>query len=80
MRFQPGEGPSRGLPRDCTTGCGTDGSIYSTSPDAVVVALARQNLTASVVVALHTASGASEVLNTISGGSKNIHSRNDILQ
>ena len=62
------------------TGCGTDGPIYSTSPDAVIVALARQNLTASVVVALHTASGASEVLNTISGGSKNIHSQNDILQ
>ena len=62
------------------TGCGTDGSFYSTSPDAVIVALARQNLTASVVVALHTASGASEVLNTISGGSKNIHSQNDILQ
>ena len=31
MRFQPGEGPSRGLLRDCTTGCGTDGSFYSTS-------------------------------------------------
>ena len=69
-----------GLLRDCETYCGTDGSIYSTSPDAVIVALPRQNLTASVVVALHTASGASEVLNTISGGSKNNHSRNDILQ
>ena len=23
--------PSRGLLRDCTTGCGTDGSFYSTS-------------------------------------------------
>ena len=31
--FQPGEGPSRGLLRDCTTGCGTDWSIYSTNPD-----------------------------------------------
>ena len=29
-RFQPGEGPSRGLFRDCTTGCGTDGSICGT--------------------------------------------------
>ena len=29
--FQPGEGPSRGLLRDCTTGCGTDGSICGTS-------------------------------------------------
>ena len=26
-----GEGPSRGLLRECTTGCGTDGSFYSTS-------------------------------------------------
>merc|ERR1712079_495878 len=32
-RFQPGEGPSRGLLRDCTTGCGTDGSFYSTNRD-----------------------------------------------
>ena len=31
MRFQPGKGPSRGLLRDCTTGCGTDGSFYSTN-------------------------------------------------
>ena len=31
-RFQPGEGPSRGLLRDCTTGCGTDGSICGTNP------------------------------------------------
>ena len=31
-RFQPGEGPSRGLLRDCTTGCGTDGATHSTSP------------------------------------------------
>ena len=30
-RFQPGEGPSRGLLRDCTTGCGTDGSFYTTN-------------------------------------------------
>ena len=29
-RFQSGEGPSRGLLRDCTTGCGTDGPFYST--------------------------------------------------
>ena len=28
--FQPGEGPSRGLLRDCTTGCGTDGALHST--------------------------------------------------
>ena len=32
-RFQPGEGPSRGLLRDCTTGCGTDGSICGTNGD-----------------------------------------------
>ena len=30
-RFQPGGGPSRGLLLDCTTGCGTDGSFYSTT-------------------------------------------------
>ena len=30
-RFQPGEGPGRGLLRDCTTGCGTDASFYSTN-------------------------------------------------
>ena len=35
MRFQPGEGPSRGLLRDCTTGCGTDGSFYSTNKDTM---------------------------------------------
>ena len=28
---QPGEGPSRGLLRDCTSGCGTDGPLHSTS-------------------------------------------------
>ena len=33
--FQPGEGRSRGLLRDCTTGCGTDGSFYSTSVEHV---------------------------------------------
>ena len=27
--FQPGEGTSRGLLRDCTTGCGTDGALHS---------------------------------------------------
>ena len=32
-RFQPGEGPSRGLLCGCTTGYGTDGSICGTSPD-----------------------------------------------
>ena len=30
-RFQQGEGPSRGLLRDCETGCGTDWSFYSTT-------------------------------------------------
>ena len=35
MRFQPGEGPSRGLLRDCTTGCGTDGSICGTNVDSI---------------------------------------------
>ena len=29
--FQPGEGPSRGLLCDCTTGCGTDGALHSTN-------------------------------------------------
>ena len=32
--YNHGEGPSRGLLRDCTTGCGTDGSFYSTSQGA----------------------------------------------
>ena len=32
-RFQPGEGPSRGLLHDCTTGRGTDGTLHSTSGD-----------------------------------------------
>ena len=31
--FQPGEGPSRGLLRDCTTGCGTDGALHSSTQD-----------------------------------------------
>ena len=31
--FQPGEGPSRGLRRDCTTGCGTDGALHSTTDE-----------------------------------------------
>ena len=31
--FQSGEGPSRGLLRDCTTGCGTDGALHSTNPE-----------------------------------------------
>ena len=34
-RFQPGEVHSRGLLRDCTTGCGTDGSICGTTSDAL---------------------------------------------
>ena len=34
--FQPGEGPSRGLLRDCTTGCGTDGVLHSTSLGAAL--------------------------------------------
>ena len=32
-RFQPGEGPSRGLLRNSTTACGTDGSICGTNSD-----------------------------------------------
>ena len=36
-RSQPGEGPSRGLLRDCTTGCGTDGALHSTSPQSTVL-------------------------------------------
>ena len=41
MCFQPGEGPSRGLLRDCTTGCGTDGSFYSTTQGPAVPAAWR---------------------------------------
>ena len=33
--FQPGKGPSRCLLHDCETGCGTDGSICSTTADTV---------------------------------------------
>ena len=44
MRFQPGEGPSRGLLRDCTTGCGTDGLFYSTSLGAETASQPRQDL------------------------------------
>ena len=38
-RFQLGEGPSRGLFRACTTGCGTDGSICGTILDFWVISL-----------------------------------------
>ena len=31
--MQPGEGPSRGLLRDCTTGCGTDEALHSSNLD-----------------------------------------------
>ena len=33
MFWTLGEGPSSGLLRDCTTGCGTDGSISGTTLD-----------------------------------------------
>ena len=36
-RFQPGEGPSRGLLRDCTTGCGTDGALHSTTHGSIIL-------------------------------------------
>ena len=37
-QFQPGEGPSRGLLCDCTTGCGTDGALHSTNQDTAAPA------------------------------------------
>ena len=33
MLWTLGEGPSRGLLCDCTTGCGIDGALHSTSGD-----------------------------------------------
>ena len=42
-----------------------DGAVPLLRSDAVVVPLPRQNLAASVVVALHTAGGASEVLDAV---------------
>ena len=47
-----------------------DGAVSLLRPDAVVVPLPRQNLAASVVVALHTAGDSSEVLDTVSGSSR----------
>ena len=44
MHFQPGEGPSRGLLRDCTAGCGTDGSFYSTKQEVHLGAVAPLGL------------------------------------
>ena len=43
MRFQPGEGPRRGLLRDCTTGCGTDGALHSTKYDVVRCSAERES-------------------------------------
>ena len=42
-RFQPGEGPSRGLLSDCTTGCGTDGALHSTTTSDNLVAINNEN-------------------------------------
>ena len=42
--FQPGEGPSRGLLRDCTTGCGTDGSFYSTKKELIIAVFVLTSL------------------------------------
>ena len=47
-----------------------DGAVSLLSPDAVVVPLPRQNLTTSEVIALHSASGASEVLHTVGRSSR----------
>ena len=47
-----------------------DGAVSLLSSDAVVVPLPRQNLAASVVVALHTAGHAGEVLDTVCGSSR----------
>ena len=47
-----------------------DGAVSLLCPDAVVVPLPRQNLATSEVVALHSASGASEVLDTVCGSSR----------
>ena len=47
-----------------------DGAVSLLCSDAVVVPLTCQNLTTSEVVALHSASGASEVLDTVCGSSR----------
>ena len=35
--YNHGEGPGRGLLRDCTTGCETDGALHSTNHDDVIL-------------------------------------------
>ena len=47
-----------------------DGAVTLLCSDAVVVPLPRQNLTTSEVIALHSASGASEVLHTVGRSSR----------
>ena len=46
-RFQPGEGPSRRLLRDCETYCETDGALHSTNPDHTTHTIMCGNLTAT---------------------------------
>jgi len=53
-----------------------DGAVSLLCSDAVVVPLTRQNLAASVVVALHTAGDAGEVLDTVSGSFVGSSARN----
>jgi len=53
-----------------------DGTVSLLRSDAVVVPLTRQNLAASVVVALHTAGHAGEVLDTVSGSFVGSSARN----
>jgi len=53
-----------------------DGAVSLLRSDAVVVSVARQNLAASVVVALHTAGHASEVLDTVGGSFVGSSARN----
>ena len=47
-----------------------DGAVTLLRSDAVVVPLPSQNLTTSEVIALHSASGASEVLHTVGRSSR----------
>ena len=63
--------------RDCSTGCGTDGSICGTShvltllrADTVGVDLSAEQLGAGVVVADHAARGARMPLHAVTRGSE----------
>ena len=54
-RFQPGEGPSRGLLRDCATGCGTDGALDSTIIyDDIALITEVENICACYLFASHS--------------------------